>query len=270
MLKLDEYSKNYKRCTVRAAATKARFRYTDSDATKPKDREPPMNSQSDSSLAKITWEDPTNNERREYILIEGATASIGRSPENDICIPERHVSRQHAVISFRDGIFVISDLSSVNGTFVNDRRLSDPFPLAHGDVIRLYVPILNFAATATEEEQEVARSTGHMITPSEHRDIPRLRITAGPNEGTEVVLTRDVTTVGRATSDATWDIALQDRAVSRPHCRFQKTADGWTIMDLGSANGTLHNNEPVGGVPRPLKDGDVLIMGETTLLFRQA
>lgn len=222
------------------------------------------------SLAKITWIDPTNEEKREFILVEGATASIGRSPDNDICIPERHVSRQHAVISYRDGIFVISDLGSANATFVNDKKLSDAFPLAHGDVIRLFVPILNFSATATAEEAEFAKTTGRMIIPSSYKEPPRLRITAGPGEGSEYVLTKEITTVGRVTSEANWDIILNDRAVSRPHCRFQNTPDGWTLMDLGSANGTLHNREPVTGVPRLLKDGDVIGVGETTILFRQA
>ncbi len=232
-----------------------------------------MDTLSDSSLAKLTWSDPVTAEPREFILAEGATASIGRAPENDIFIPERHVSRQHSVIAFREGIFVINDLGSANGTFVNDQRLEQPFPLAHGDVIRLYVPIINFSAVVTPEEEEKARTTGHMIIPSEYQHPPRLAITAGPNkeaEGTEFVLTRDSTTVGRATTDSTWDIALQDKAVSRPHCRFIKNGTTWTVMDLGSANGTLHNNEVLSGTPRPLKDGDVLIIGETTVLFRQA
>jgi predicted component of type VI protein secretion system len=60
-------------------------------------------------LAKVTWEDPDSGQIREFVLEEGATATIGRSPDNQIAIPERHVSRQHAVISFRDGIFMISD-----------------------------------------------------------------------------------------------------------------------------------------------------------------
>src|SRR5258706_988909 len=123
-----------------------------------------MSTEIDSAgLAKIIWDDPDSSEKREFVLAEGATASIGRSPSNDISIPERHVSRQHAVINFRDGVFMISDLGSANGTFVNDRRLTEPFPLAHGDVIRLYVPVMNFSAIVTEEEQEVARKTGTMI-----------------------------------------------------------------------------------------------------------
>jgi len=222
------------------------------------------------SLAKLTWIDPTTSEKREYILVEGATASIGRSPDNDVCIPERHVSRQHSVISFRDGIFVISDLGSANGTFINDKRLTDAFPLAHGDIIRLYVPILTFSATVTPEEAEVARTTGRFIIPSQYLHPPRMTITSGPNEGTEFILAKETVTVGRATSEANWDIILNDRAISRPHCRFQKTAEGWTLMDLGSANGTQHNRDMVTGVPRTLKDGDIVIVGETTLLFRQS
>lgn len=231
-----------------------------------------MNSQTDRSLAKISWVDPTNNELRDFVLVEGATASIGRLPENDICIPERHVSRQHAVIAFQDGVFVIKDLGSANGTFMNDNpdRIAEPFPLMDGDKIRLYVPMLTFSATATAEDAEAARSTGRISIPSTHQQPPRLRVTAGPNEGAEFVLSHDIVTIGRAVNNATWDVALQDESVSRPHCRLQRTDNSWTVMDLGSANRTQHNNEWLTGVPRPIKDGDVLVLGKTTILFRQA
>src|SRR5215813_9672952 len=207
-------------------------------------------------IAKITWEDPTNHERREFVLIEGATASIGRASTNDISIPERHVSRQHAVIAFRDGIFTISDLGSANGTFVNDRRLTDPFPLAHGDVIRLYVPVLMFSAIVSEEDEQNARKTGTLIAPSSPTAVPRLLITAGAQEGTELPLFMDTMTVGRTTTGTTWDISLQDRSVSRPHARLSKNGDAWTIMDLGSANGTTLNGNAVNSEARLLKDGD--------------
>jgi pSer/pThr/pTyr-binding forkhead associated (FHA) protein len=219
-------------------------------------------------LAKLSWEDPETKAISEFVLVEGATASIGRSSTNDISIPEKHVSRQHAVIAFRDGMFMISDLGSANGTFVNDRRLTEPFPLAHGDVIRLYVPIIGFSAVVTEEEQSEARRTGTLIAPLKGDALPKLLATAGPQEGKEFPLYQDVMTVGRTTADTAWDIPLQDRAVSRPHCRFSKRDEVWTIMDLGSANGTTLNGAPVSAEARPLKDGDVLAIGETTLLFR--
>ncbi len=221
-------------------------------------------------IAKITWEDPTTQARHEFVLTEGATASIGRSEKNDIQIAERHVSRQHAVVTFRDGIFMISDMGSANGTFVNDRRLTEPFPLAHGDVIRLYVPVLEFSAIVTEQEQEAARKTGTLIVASLGAGAPKLVVTSskGGQEGAEFVLNQDVITVGRATQDTPWDIALEDRAVSRPHCRFSKKPEGWMVMDLGSANGTRVNGADVTAEPRLLKDGDVVSVGETMLLFR--
>jgi pSer/pThr/pTyr-binding forkhead associated (FHA) protein len=219
-------------------------------------------------IAKLTWEDPETNQRREFVLMEGATASIGRSTTNDIMIPQRHVSRQHAVITFRDGLFMISDLGSANGTFVNDRRLTDPFPLAHGDSIRLYVPLLQFSAVVTEEEQEEARKTGSLILPVVGQAEARLLVTVGVQEGTEFVLLDDNVTVGRSTQGAGWQIALQDRAVSRPHCRLIKQGSLWSILDLGSANGTMMNGSALGTDPVLLKDGDVLTIGETTLLFR--
>lgn len=221
-------------------------------------------------LAKVTWDDPETGERREFVLEEGATATIGRSPNNQISIPERHVSRQHAVISFRDGIFMISDLGSANGTFVNDKQLTDPFPLAHGDVIRLYVPILNFSAMVTEEEHQQAKMTGTLIVPASAGGQPRLQITSGPQEGAEIAILTPALRIGRATRDATWDVSLQDRAVSRPHCEIAIQPDGlWAIVDLGSANGTVINGAPIAAnEPCPLQDGTVITLGETTILFR--
>ncbi|WP_051296342.1 FHA domain-containing protein [Eisenibacter elegans] len=62
--------------------------------------------------------------------------SIGRNPENDICIPERTVSGQHAVISITSGSFTISDAGSTNGTFVNGTRVQSA-KLKAGDIIKL-------------------------------------------------------------------------------------------------------------------------------------
>ncbi len=222
------------------------------------------------TLAKVTWEDPESGQQREFVLVEGATATIGRSPKCEIHIFERHVSREHAVINFRDGIFMIDDLNSANKTFVNDRMITDPFPLAHGDVIRLYVPVLHFSAVVTEEEVEQAKITGTLIVPAGAGGQPTLHITSGPQEDAEIPLLTPSVTIGRATRDATWDISLQDRAVSRPHCEIKIDESGlWVLVDLNSANGTLVNGLPAQAHDAiPLQDGTVITIGETTILFR--
>lgn len=223
-----------------------------------------------SSLAKITWTDPESGEKQEFVLAAGATASIGRGENNDICIPEQHVSRQHAVINYRDGIFMITDLGSANGTFVNDRQLDGAYPLASGDEIRLYVPTLNFSATVTEEEEAQAKEEGKIITASKHTGKGRLIITTGPQEGHTIPLLLQKVTVGRATSKADWEVALQDPSVSRPHAQLEMVDDVWMIRDMGSANGTLVNNAPVSEKGRHLRDGDLIAFGGTLVLFREA
>jgi pSer/pThr/pTyr-binding forkhead associated (FHA) protein len=220
------------------------------------------------SLAKVSWQHPQSGEVQEFILSEGATATIGRQAGNDICIPEQHVSRQHAVINYRDGIFMISDLGSANGTFVNDRQLSEPFPLASGDVIRLYVPTLQFSATVTDEDQRNAEERGTLITATISTGKGKLIITTGPQEGSTIPLLLNKVTVGRATSKADWEIGLQDPSVSRPHARLEMIDSNWVVFDLGSANGTLVNNTAVNEKGRPLRDGDILTFGATIVLFR--
>jgi len=220
-------------------------------------------------LAKLTWVDPRTGDRQEFVLSEGATASIGRQENNDICIPEQHVSRQHALVTFRDGIFMITDLGSANGTFVNGKQLDQPFPLASGDNIRLYVPELQFSAVVSDEDARYAQEHGTLITATNNSGKVRLVITTGPQEGNIIPLLLDKITIGRATSKASWEVSLQDPSVSRPHARIERVGQVWSIVDLGSANGTIVNNTPVPEQGCVLKDGDLIAMGTTLVLFRE-
>jgi pSer/pThr/pTyr-binding forkhead associated (FHA) protein len=221
------------------------------------------------SLAKIIWTDPQTGITQEYVLMEGATATIGRLDDNDICIKEQHVSRQHAVVNFRDGIFMITDLGSANGTFVNDRRLEEPWPLAAGDLIRLYVPTMQFSATVTEEDERNAEEHGTLIMALSNTGKGRIIITNGPQEGESIPLLMKKVTIGRASANADWQIVLQDQSVSRPHARMDLVDNTtWILFDLGSANGTMVNGTPVTEKGRALQDGDLITLGATLLLFR--
>lgn len=198
--------------------------------------------------------------------MEGATVTIGRSSNNDIQIAEQHVSRQHCVIRYRDGMFMISDLGSSNGTFVNDERIEQPFPLFVGDVIRLYVPIVEFLMPEADD-MRLAEESGHLISATGDGQAS-LIVTNGPQEGQTIPLLLDELQIGRATGSATWHILLQDPSVSRPHATLKRTSEGWTLVDLGSSNGTFINQQAVDSTPRLLMDGDTVTLGGSILLFR--
>ncbi|MCK6580316.1 MAG: FHA domain-containing protein [Anaerolineae bacterium] len=220
-------------------------------------------------LALVTWDDPQTGSRIEYVLGEGATATIGRLETNDISIREQHVSRQHAVISYRDGVFVITDLGSANGVYVNDMRVVEPFPLVAGDVIRLYVPTLRFDAVPDSESQRGITEHGTLITAVISTGKGKLIITTGPQEGQSIPLLTNTITVGRATVKADWEVSLQDPSVSRPHARMEFRDDSWVLSDLGSSNGTLVNGTPINEKGRVVKDGDVITFGGTVTVFRE-
>ncbi|MFT5466747.1 MAG: adenylate cyclase [Verrucomicrobiales bacterium] len=62
---------------------------------------------------------------------------IGRSPEADIKVFSSRVSREHCMVRQQASGFWLYDLGSANGTLLNDREISQPTQLKHGDVIAI-------------------------------------------------------------------------------------------------------------------------------------
>lgn len=93
-------------------------------------------------------------------------------------------------------------------------------------------------------------------------DSYRLVVRRGPQPNQVYELTEDVTNLGR---DITNDIVINDREVSRHHLRLMRGAEGHTIEDLGSTNGTFVNGKRISGAT-PLNNGDLIALGETVTL----
>lgn len=76
----------------------------------------------------------------DVLLLAKSYLTIGRHPGSDIRLdPEKdlRVSSRHAAIIYRDGMWLLRDLGSTNGTWVNDSPLSGQHVLASGDVVEL-------------------------------------------------------------------------------------------------------------------------------------
>jgi hypothetical protein len=79
----------------------------------------------------------------EYQL--GLRTTVGRTPDNDITIANGLVSRHHAVITYSNNGYVVADLNSGNGTFVNDQRI-EQHTLAESDHLKIGPTVFVFHA----------------------------------------------------------------------------------------------------------------------------
>jgi len=73
----------------------------------------------------------------EHFIPQGDRTTIGRSPDNDIFLDDVTVSRKHAVVLQSGGELRIEDLGSLNGTFVNRRRIDSATGLESGDEVQI-------------------------------------------------------------------------------------------------------------------------------------
>ena len=60
----------------------------------------------------------------EVVRVLGRKTSIGRTPDNDMQIDAKYISRHHAVILVGPAYAIIEDLNSTNGVLVNGRRVT--------------------------------------------------------------------------------------------------------------------------------------------------
>ena len=72
----------------------------------------------------------------ETFTVEGERTVVGRSPDCEIFLDDVTVSRNHAVLLERDGAYVVEDQSSLNGTFVNRKRIESA-TLQEGDEVQI-------------------------------------------------------------------------------------------------------------------------------------
>ena len=84
-------------------------------------------------------------ERRE--VFDKTEINVGRVQGNELMLPKGNVSKHHARLLYRDGRFIVTDLKSTNGTYVNGRKITQATIVREGDkiyigdfILRLEVP----------------------------------------------------------------------------------------------------------------------------------
>ncbi len=94
-----------------------------------------------------------------HIPLVRPVVQIGRMEGNEVILSDPLVSRHHAVIRWRSTGYELEDLGSINGTFVQGRRLTGPIPLTPGQIIRLGNTELVFVALQHASTAGIQSST---------------------------------------------------------------------------------------------------------------
>lgn len=72
----------------------------------------------------------------ERFYLENERMGIGRNPRAELFLNDRTVSRDHAVITKQDGVYILQDIGSLNGSYVNG-AVTERAELKEGDVIQI-------------------------------------------------------------------------------------------------------------------------------------
>jgi pilus assembly protein CpaF len=87
----------------------------------------------------------------ERLDFEKDVVTIGRVPGNDIVLPKGNVSKQHSKIVNKDGKFIVLDMKSTNGTFVNGKKIDAPQVIRPTDKIYIGDFVINVDPDAADE-----------------------------------------------------------------------------------------------------------------------
>jgi len=121
-----------------------------------------------------------------------------------------------------------------------------------------------FRAELLNESDQQAAQSDSAVTGVE--GLPEgqalLVVKRGPNAGSRFLLDQATTSAGRHPDS---DIFLDDVTVSRRHAEFRSESETFTVVDVGSLNGTYVNREPVDSAS--LSNGDEVQIGKFRLVF---
>jgi len=215
------------------------------------------------------------------IPVDKTPVTIGRKPDNDIVIDNMAVSGHHAKINLQGATYIIEDLQSTNGTFLNEKKVLSS-GLKHNDQIVIGQHSLVFVnpeaqPRADEPKLEPAKPVDTEATvviapqkaaegakfPEKKEMTGLLRVIEGKSEQPEYQLTGLLTYIGKSQS-----AAIRIRGIFAPDIAalISKRPAGYLITAVKDGYPKL-NNTPLSGQVE-LKDSDLIEVGGIKFLFQ--
>lgn len=223
-------------------------------------------------------------------VFDKGTITVGRGPDNDLILHGESVSMMHAVFDSRDGLVVVRDLMSRNGTYVNGRRVEEA-KVDATDAIGIGDVLIRCGSRAADRSRRASPgSTNHpehrfsdrerdLILPiqPDPRDISRSSVdswTAGvsvtvsepscPVRVETFSVCRIV--IGRMPGN---DLVLPKANVSKQHAQIETVSGVLVLTDLKSTNGTYVNGRRLEG-PTVVGVRDRIVVGDYVLALSDA
>lgn len=234
------------------------------------DRESPTSNRKVAAEEEAFLEFSSSEMEARRIAMRKDVVTIGRERGLEVEIEANAalVSRRHAEIRRHNENYMLVDLGSFNGTFLNDRRIVRPEVLHHNDLIELGPggPALRFQnplgarrnepASASVRQATISFSSGSL---SGERIVTERRMSADPlpvfvEKGFGG---RSQLTVGRGEE---CEIRLDGLLISSRHATITKSNGSLAIEDLSSTNGTYINGQRIKG-RSTLRAEDVIQIG---------
>lgn len=193
--------------------------------------------------------------------------NVGRGRDNDVIIENLSVSRNHLRIKRQGEKFILTDLNSANGTYVNGKRVQK-VELLDEDVVTLGKHRLLFQNRTVSEENLIAEAFGAdrtvLVSHAPATAVAVLYVRDGKQKGKEFQLTKEETSIGKASAN---DIILADDwFLAKKQAVIRREGDSYTIQDLGSFRKTRVNGSPIGG-GHILQHNDEIEFSSTRCVF---
>ena len=203
----------------------------------------------------------TNGQVVNTISFEQGSYILGRMEGCDVVLQSTSVSRKHARISVHNGRCYLEDLGSANGVVVDGQRVVGRRDLGTASQIRIgdFYLFLEYRRPGLSDEQRVLQ-TVFIPRDSDHCKLVRIYDNFA---GEEFILSESENTIGRTDENF---ILLSDPSISRYHAKVVREGDVYSVMDLGSSNGTSHNGKPLVGMTS-LFPNDLVKFGNVEFVF---
>ncbi len=150
--------------------------------------------------------------------------TIGRENSNDITLKQVGISRHHARMEWRNGVWYVTDLAATNGTWLDENKLEPhrPYSWSFGAALK----VGNYNLELRQQEPEIPDMTEFLLPDDAGDEIQALRSLY--NSTPDLPKTRDPFTFGiwptKATHNGKVFVAIQNEGNAA--CRYQITANG--------------------------------------------